>query len=179
MKMRFYQCKVCGKLIVVLSQEDIPTECCGEAMTEVVPNKTDGAVEKHVPEYEIDGNKVYVRVGVLPHPMTDAHSINWVCLRTKQGFQFKELKPDDAPVVTFAISKKDRVEQVYSFCNIHGLWTSECSDCSTSPKDSEAVSDSSRSAEGMDSADCPECSVSYDSSKSSKPSKTSEKGADK
>lgn len=152
MKMRFYQCKVCGKLIAVLSQNAIPTECCGEVMKEAVPNKTDGAIEKHVPDYEIDGHKVYVKVGVLPHPMTDEHNIRWVCLRTKQGFQFKELMPGEAPTVTFALSKKDRVEAIYSFCNIHGLWSVDCIDCSVPSEDSD-------SSESEDCGGSSKCSV--------------------
>ena len=37
--------------------------CCGEAMTELIPGTSDGAAEKHVPVYTMDGNKVTVTIG--------------------------------------------------------------------------------------------------------------------
>lgn len=125
MNIDFYQCNICGKFIGLMSDTIVPTVCCGQTMNKVVPNTTDGAVEKHLPVYEIDGNKVYVRVGIMPHPMTEVHHISWIGLRTTHGFQFKELEPDTEPEVKFSLCKKERVEAVYAFCNLHGLWCAE------------------------------------------------------
>lgn len=125
MKLRFYRCDICGKIITILADSGVPTHCCGQAMQELVPNKTDASFEKHVPVYTTVGNTVFVKIGSDPHPMTDSHSITWIGLRTANSFQFKELESGDLPEVSFLIDPEDEVEAVYAFCNLHGLWSSE------------------------------------------------------
>lgn len=125
MNLRFYYCDICGKVITILSDTGIPTDCCGQAMRELIPNRTDGVAEKHVPVFSIVGNTFLVRIGSAPHPMTGSHSITWIGLRTTHGFQFEELHPGDSPENNFSLSPGDRVEAVYAFCNLHGLWCSD------------------------------------------------------
>ena len=120
--MKFLKCKICGKIVAVVNERQVPTICCGQPMEEMVPNTSDGAVEKHVPVYEVNDNVVTVRVGEVDHPMTEEHYIEWVLLKTKQGNQRKALKPNEAPKVEFAILEGDEVEAVYAYCNLHGLW---------------------------------------------------------
>ncbi|MBR1758245.1 MAG: desulfoferrodoxin [Lachnospiraceae bacterium] len=123
--MKFYKCECCGKIIGMVKPSKCPTKCCGEAMVEMVPGTSDGAVEKHVPVYTVEGNVVTVNVGSVDHPMLEAHYIEWVALQTKQGAQRKELKPGDAPQVKFALVEDDEVVEVYAYCNLHGLWKAE------------------------------------------------------
>lgn len=125
MDLHFYHCEICGKVLVVLSGAGVPTSCCGQDMKELVPNRTDGAVEKHVPVFSTDGSTVSVQVGSTLHPMMDNHSITWIGLRTAHGFQFRELHPGDSPEASFVLSPGDHAEAVYAFCNLHGLWCSE------------------------------------------------------
>lgn len=120
--MKFYICKGCGKIIGMIRSSACPTKCCGEAMEEMVPNTTDGALEKHVPVVEINGRDVTVRVGSAEHPMLEEHYIMWIALETKQGAQRKELVPGHAPVATFALAEGDEVVAAYEYCNLHGLW---------------------------------------------------------
>lgn len=122
MELHFYYCTVCGKILTVLSYDGIPTFCCGEAMVELSPNLTDTVAEKHVPVFCTDTGTVRVHVGSVPHPMTEAHSIVWVGLRTKRGFQFAKLSPGDRPEACFALAPGDEAEAVYAFCDVHGLW---------------------------------------------------------
>ena len=91
-------------------------------MEELVPCSTDAAFEKHVPVYEVKDNLVVVNVGSADHPMLEEHFIEWVLLKTKQGNQIKALKPGDAPKACFALCEGDEVEEVYAYCNLHGLW---------------------------------------------------------
>ena len=91
-------------------------------MQELIPGTTDAALEKHVPEVEIDGNIVKVKVGSVEHPMLEEHYIEWISLQTKQGNQRKTLKPGEKPEACFAICEGDEVEAVYEHCNLHGLW---------------------------------------------------------
>ena len=120
--MKFYKCEICGKIVAMVKETPVETMCCGQAMRELVPGTTDGAAEKHVPVYTVEGNTVKVKVGSVEHPMTDAHHIEWIAIETENGNQRKELKPGDKPEATFALVPRDKVKSVYEYCNIHGLW---------------------------------------------------------
>lgn len=122
MKVRFYECEICGQIISVVEDTGVPVVCCGQEMSLIEPCSSDGAHEKHVPVYEVKDGTVHVTVGELPHPMTDQHYIKWILLKTRQGCQRKELAPGDAPEISFAICLEDEVEEVYAYCNIHSLW---------------------------------------------------------
>ena len=122
MEQKFYICEHCGNIIAKVKDAGVPVMCCGQKMTELVPGTVDAAVEKHVPEYTVDGNKVVVKVGAVEHPMTEDHLIEWVSLQTKQGNQRKALAAGAAPEVCFCICDSDEVEAVYAYCNLHGLW---------------------------------------------------------
>jgi desulfoferrodoxin len=74
---RFFVCKHCGNIIAFVHASGAPVTCCGDVMTEIVPNSTDAAQEKHVPVIEVNGNVVTVTVGSTLHPMTDEHYIQW------------------------------------------------------------------------------------------------------
>lgn len=122
MKQNFYICEHCGNIIAMVKSSGVPVMCCGQKMNELVAGTTDAAVEKHVPVYQVEGNKVYVTVGEVEHPMLPEHYIEWISLQTKQGNQRKELKPGEEPKVCFSLCKEDEVEAVYAYCNLHSLW---------------------------------------------------------
>jgi superoxide reductase len=94
-------------------------------MIEIVPNTTDGAVEKHVPVVAVDGNTVTVTVGEAEHPMLEAHYIQFIILETSQGFQKKDLKPGEKPEAVFALAPDEKPVAAYEYCNLHGLWKKE------------------------------------------------------
>ena len=122
MEVKFYICKHCGNIIAFVKDKGVPVVCCGEKMSRLEANSVDAAVEKHVPVVAIDKNKVKVEIGSTAHPMTQEHYIEWVCLQSEQGNQRKCLNPGDKPYVEFLISDDDKVEAVYAYCNLHGLW---------------------------------------------------------
>ena len=123
--MEFYICEHCGNLVGMVHNSGVPMMCCGQKMTKLVPGTTDAAVEKHVPVYTVDGNKVSVTVGSVEHPMTEEHLIQWIALETAKGAQRKVLKAGDAPKAEFALTDDDSVVAVYAYCNLHGLWKAE------------------------------------------------------
>ena len=125
MKQRFLRCEHCGNIIAMVKDKGVPVMCCGQKMKEIVPGSVDASVEKHVPVYEVNGNKVIVSVGSVDHPMIPEHYIEWISLQTKYGNQRKELLPNSEPRVCFSICDGDEVEAVYAYCNLHGLWVSE------------------------------------------------------
>ncbi|MCC8098182.1 MAG: desulfoferrodoxin [Eubacterium sp.] len=122
MKQSFYICNACGNIIAKVKDSGVPVMCCGKKMEEIIPGTSDGAVEKHVPVYTVEGNTVSVTVGSTEHPMLSEHYIEWISVQTKQGNQRKELKPGEPPKACFAICEGDSVEAVYAYCNLHSLW---------------------------------------------------------
>lgn len=125
MKQRFFKCEHCGNIIAFVEDKGVPVMCCGQKMTEIIPNSTDAATEKHIPVFTVEGNKVSVTVSSTEHPMTEEHYIQWISLETKQGNQRKILAPSDAPKAEFMICDGDEVTAVYAYCNLHGLWKAE------------------------------------------------------
>ena len=122
MKQRFFKCLHCGNIIAFVVDKGVPVMCCGEKMTELVPNTTEAAGEKHIPVYTVKGHKVSVTVGEVEHPMTEEHYIQWISLETREGNQRKTLVPGAAPKAEFLIGEDDEVIAVYAYCNLHGLW---------------------------------------------------------
>lgn len=119
---KFYICKHCGNIVNLVKSAGVPVVCCGEPMHELIPGTVDAAVEKHVPEYEVKDNKVFVKIGSVEHPMIPEHYIQWIWLQTKKGDQLVHLSPEQKPEAVFALTDGDEVEAVYEYCNLHGLW---------------------------------------------------------
>lgn len=123
--MKFFKCDVCGNFVGMVKESGVPMMCCGQKMTELVPGTSDGAHEKHVPVFTVEGNKVSVKVGAAEHPMAEVHYIEWIAIETKEGAQRKALKPGMAPAAEFILTDSDELIAVYAYCNLHGLWKAE------------------------------------------------------
>jgi superoxide reductase len=125
MDQKFFICKHCGNIVGMIKASGVPLVCCGENMDELVANKTDASVEKHVPEVIVEGNKVTVKVGSAEHPMVPEHFIEWICLNTTEGRQRKALKAGQKPEAVFYIADGEKATEAYSYCNLHSLWVKE------------------------------------------------------
>ncbi len=125
MEMKFYRCRICGKIVAMVNETPVPTICCGEPMQQLIPGTTDAAQEKHVPVVIREGNKVTVKIGSVEHPMTPEHYIQWIALQTKNGNQRKIFKPTDKPEAVFALTEDDEIVAVYEYCNLHSLWAAK------------------------------------------------------
>ena len=122
--LKFYRCNVCGNIAIKLVDSGIPMVCCGQPMTEIVANTTDAAQEKHVPVVTRNGDVVDIKVGSVPHPMTNEHYIQFIVLETEENTYIKELQPNDAPETKILLSKDKKIKAVYAYCNLHSLWVS-------------------------------------------------------
>ena len=84
--------------------------------------------KKHTPVIErIGGGEVLVRVGLTPHPMEEAHRIEWIELyRNKALVERKNLKVGEPAEAIFGILdlKPEDILVARGLCNIHGLWES-------------------------------------------------------
>ena len=121
----FYMCEICKKIVEEIQTSKPPMSCCGKPMTLLVPKTADTGAEKHLPVVKVEGNTVHVNVGSVPHPMSEEHSIQWVYVKTNYGSKRQELDPAKTPEACFALSEGEKVEAVYSYCNLHGLWMTE------------------------------------------------------
>lgn len=130
MATKFFLCSTCGNVVVKAIDSGVGIVCCGNQMKELLPGTTDGSMEKHVPVVEhVDDRTVRVKVGSAPHPMIREHHIVFIYLETEHGGQIQYLDPEGPAEAVFC-GCKDKPVAVYAYCNIHGLWKADVSDCS-------------------------------------------------
>ena len=122
---KFYICSHCGNIVEMIHDAGVPIMCCGQKMTLLTPNTTEASEEKHLPVCRVSGAEVSVSVGAAPHPMTEEHSIQWICLVTDQGTKMRRLTPQDAPEAVFTCCTGESPVAVYAYCNLHGLWKTQ------------------------------------------------------
>lgn len=116
------KCLKCNALVEVLEDchcEDCGITCCGEPMQEVTINDKDASFEKHIPTYEINGDKLLVKVN---HGMDKEHYIEWISIRTEKETYTKKFTPEDTPELSYNLEGN---ATIYSYCNKHGLWKVE------------------------------------------------------
>ena len=128
-KVKFFICKHCGNIVGVIQDSGIPMVCCGENMTELVANTSDGAFEKHVPVIHHEKTKdgydiIKAKVGSVEHPMLENHYIQWIYLQTDKGGHRISLNPGEKPEVSFIIHGEKPI-CVFEYCNLHGLWKAD------------------------------------------------------
>ena len=118
--MKIKRCTKCGAVVDVLNDctcENCGLVCCGQQMVELVPNTVECAVEKHLPQIEIAGNYVVVKVN---HVMDADHYIEWVGVCGDGVSAKKFFKPNQQPIAVFPYVKGSTI---YAYCNKHGLWS--------------------------------------------------------
>ena len=115
-----YVCERCGNVVEVLVAGNGELVCCGIAMKHQEANTVDASKEKHVPVVTVEGNKLIVQVGSVPHPMEAKHFIQWI--EVEEGNKIKRvvLKPGDEPKAEFCTAGGSFTVRAY--CNLHGLW---------------------------------------------------------
>ena len=123
--MKIVRCKHCGNIAYLLKDSGVSMICCGETMKELDPLTRDGAIEKHVPVYEVNDNKINVVVGSVEHPMEEKHYIEWIIVETNLNTYIKKLHYGEKPYACFSLLDDEVVVNVYEYCNLHGFWKSE------------------------------------------------------
>ena len=120
-KGQVYKCNICGNIVEVLYAGGGQLVCCGQPMQLLEEKTQDEGKEKHVPVIEEQSQGIKVKVGSIPHPMEEAHYIQWIELITQNGSFIKYLKPGQAPEAEFPVFKQE-ILAVREYCNLHGLW---------------------------------------------------------
>lgn len=142
--MKFYVCKTCGNIVTKVKDSSVPVVCCGKVMEELIPGTVEASAEKHIPVFTRDGNKVFVMVGAVEHPMAVEHFIEWIAIETDAGVQIKYLAPGEKPAASFAMGSQETLRAVYAYCNLHGLWKKEHEEapvCDLKPLDTKTNED--------------------------------------
>ena len=119
-KREIYRCTTCGNMVEVMIEGAGELVCCGKPMKRLEANTVDASQEKHVPVVEEMEGGLKVKVGSIPHPMTESHFIQWIELVTPSKVLRHELKPNDEPEALFITN--EQVVCVREYCNLHGLW---------------------------------------------------------
>lgn len=153
METKFYQCPICGNVVLSVVDSGVTPHCCGQEMQVLEPTTIDGKVEAHLPavamkccptesihcekpeateqkdchKKPMDLKLIEVKIGEKPHPMTDEHSIRFIYLATKHSGQIKFLNPEHPACVHFITCGEPRA--IYSYCNLHGLWKKDMAGC--------------------------------------------------
>ena len=117
MEIKFRKCKICGNII--WSFNNTKVICCNQEMEEINTNSVDASFEKHIPNYEITGNNISIRVN---HVMEENHYIKWIMMVCDNEIFYKEFNPFEECIVNFEYKGKCIL---YSYCNLHGLWLKE------------------------------------------------------
>ncbi|MBQ1618818.1 MAG: desulfoferrodoxin FeS4 iron-binding domain-containing protein [Bacteroidales bacterium] len=126
--LKIFKCNVCGNIVILTVEGGGKLVCCGQDMTLLEPNTSEGAGEKHLPDVTVEGNKVLVKVGSVAHPMLPAHYIQFVVLETSKGYKVAKLSPGEAPEAAFVLSEGEEAVAAYEYCNLHGLWKTGAED---------------------------------------------------
>jgi superoxide reductase len=116
-----YKCNICGNIVEVLHEGGGTLVCCAQDMVLFEEKKEEEGNEKHLPVVKVEGNKVIVEVGSVPHPMEDVHYIEWIEVINGEESQKVFLKPGQEPKVEFTFENIGQL-RVREYCNLHGLW---------------------------------------------------------
>ena len=121
---KFFYCKRCGNIVGFIHNSGVPMICCGEKLTELIPNTVEASTEKHLPSVNSTGGSLNVQVGSVLHPMEEGHHISFIYVETEKGGQRKNLKVGEDAKAAFCFSD-DKPVAVYAYCNLHGLWKTD------------------------------------------------------
>lgn len=119
-RMQVYKCELCGNIVEVLHGGPGQLVCCNVDMELMEEKTADSSTEKHVPVVDKVEGGYKVLVGSVPHPMADAHYIEWIELVADGIVYRKYLNPGDVAEAIFAIDAENVSAREY--CSVHGLW---------------------------------------------------------
>lgn len=119
--MKFYRCTNCDQVYMILKDSQKPMTCCELETIKLSENENKDESESHKPHIRKVGN--FVTMTLPNHPMIDVHHLDFICLETNKGFQFKSLENQELPKAEFILSKGEEIVNVYVYCNVHSLWS--------------------------------------------------------
>ena len=122
-----YKCEICGNVVDVVDGRGVPLYCCGSPMNKLDEQYTKNeGNEKHVPIIEKTEVGLLVKLGSIPHPMDENHSIQYIeIVKNGETLERVYLQPGQAPEAEFIMGEDDQEGvTARAYCNLHGLWRS-------------------------------------------------------
>ena len=122
----FYKCEICGNIVQVFHSGFGELVCCRKPMTHLEPKTNEPEIgEKHIPIFIENDGITEVKIGSIPHPMTNEHYIEFieVLSNDKHEMHIKFLHPEQEP--TLQLRCQNDFKNAFEYCNIHGLWLGE------------------------------------------------------
>jgi len=119
-RLQVYKCSMCGNIVEVLHGGPGELVCCGKPMLLQIEQTADSATEKHVPLIEAVEGGYMVKVGSVPHPMTEAHYIEWIEITADGAVYRQYLNPGEAAEAFFCVDAEP--SSVREYCSLHSLW---------------------------------------------------------
>ncbi|MBM3209095.1 desulfoferrodoxin [Candidatus Shapirobacteria bacterium] len=119
---QIYKCNICGNIVEVIHVGGGELVCCGQPMELLTEKNQDIGQEKHVPVIEKTESGIKVKVGSIPHPMEEAHYIEWIEVIADGKIYREFLNLGDQPEAEFPIRADNLSAREY--CGVHGLWKS-------------------------------------------------------
>lgn len=138
-----FKCSICGNVVVMVHPglgekvcQDKASDdkeyfecvlnagqltCCGKTMDCLISKTEDSGHEKHKPVVEQGKNSITVKIGSVPHPMEEAHYIEWIEVITSDFLSYRKFLNPGMPAQAKFDCASDIV-LVRAYCNIHGLW---------------------------------------------------------
>ena len=110
--MKIIKCKSGNILGVLKEVENVDDKV-------IQANSVDASPEKHVPNFEVVGEKLRVFVS---HVMEEEHYIEWILVDYGKKQIIEHFVPGDLPSILVPYSD---CMKAYSYCNKHSLWMSE------------------------------------------------------
>ena len=121
-RFEIYKCEICGNVVEILDGGAGSLVCCGEEMKHLSAQTEETMKEKHKPVLTIIDKDVTIKVGEIPHPMTEEHYIEFIEAISLDGKYLKRkyLEPKEAAELKFVCNSNTM--KTRELCNIHGLW---------------------------------------------------------
>lgn len=122
-----FKCDICGNIVSGRHGGSGELSCCGQPMTRMIPDTVEASREKHIPVATRGDGGVTVKVGSEPHPMTEAHYIEWIEIIAGDNNLVRYLNPGVAPEAIFKCCGGgcNGAPIIRAYCNLHGLWATQ------------------------------------------------------
>lgn len=139
---KIYVCQICGHIAFNSAPANCPV--CNASQNQfketpdaIQPAQKEGK-EKHIPQIIVTKEcglipdlcrDIHIKMGSIPHPMTDEHYIQWLDVYVNDAFVSRTMFTPQMLAAASIHLKADKSGNLTAviLCNIHGYWMAEAS----------------------------------------------------
>lgn len=115
--MKVCMCKQCMEFYLFLDSSEKVLSCCNEPLENLEVELFELENDSHPIEIKKTGN--FYKVQFKNYKTLDIHHIKYLILKTNLTTQIKKI--ENQSDITFLLDFNEEVENLYAYCNIHGL----------------------------------------------------------